>query len=1098
MSVPARSKFDPVLWSAALNLRERAALFRKHQASLDASAFDAEKSKNHLAKWLKQKPFDTDGALEERLAIDDMDLKLFKTILGLDPKFLAACEKTTPPWLQTLAEAFQTITGNPFSQERLKASPGLGFCYATKPISDYFTAQLEAYLKTLKATCSALPLDAETGVRLFLEPLYFLLMRTMNKVLILELNVERLKGNLVGDSSALRFASFTEKLQDRSYSLDILLEYPVLARRAMGIGKRWLDANREFLDRLNGDWPEIVQTFFAGKDPGTVVQVQDSGDRHCNGRTVAILTFESGEKLVYKPRDLGIDQHFFTILKWLDGECDWGFEPLKVLNRGTYGWVEFVTQSPCETKAQVARFYKRLGGLLALLYVLEASDFHYENLIAAGDMPQLIDLESFFTPYLASKDESWMSVMSKSMVDSVLQTGLLPWRVFLGKEDKEGLDISGVTNVKGEKSSQYAAYWANEGADDMHLAFRKHDLEEGKNRPTLKGMEISLLAYDDSFVEGFEAVYTLLQENREALLAQGGLIEAFNFENRVLTRMTLGYSYLLNQSYHPDVSRDAIDLDRHWDGLWMGLERQPLIPKFFKGERDALFNLDIPVFTNHPKQKDLLWPGGKEIDFFKGTSMQRVLKKIARLSEEDLRTQIWFIRGSLATLRAEHAEEITYTLDEHASPATHEDLMAGVFAVADHLEAQVKEQGGESSWINLCLLGESGYHLQPMGIDLYSGLPGLLLFYAYLGKVTGEENYTERAKSIGRGLTSYLGILRRRHADVREGPDYGTGMFQGYGGVIYALTHTASLWSDEAMFAVIDELLDWIEPLIAVDEKSDIISGSSGLLISLLTLYQQNPNPNLRALAIKCGDRLLEQAHRDRGGLCWKGTSGKALTGFSHGGAGMGYALYLLSHLSGENRFAKAAHLALVFERSHFLAAEGNWADLREFDTHLLEPKDGEQRLMCAWCNGASGVGMSRLLMKDLVKDPELDRELTIAVATTLKSGFGRSHCLCHGDVGNLVFLHKVAEQPNNTELKRQIATLAGGILASIKQHGWICGVPNHFEALGLMTGVTGIGYGLMRLAHPEIVPSIVFLEPPIHKSSKQHVVKPPGMCKVS
>ena len=40
----------------------------------------------------------------------------------------------------------------------------------------------------------------------------------------------------------------------------------------------------------------------------------------------------------------------------------------------------------------------KAGPDLAMLNVMEATDFHYENLIAAGEHPVLIDLESALSP----------------------------------------------------------------------------------------------------------------------------------------------------------------------------------------------------------------------------------------------------------------------------------------------------------------------------------------------------------------------------------------------------------------------------------------------------------------------------------------------------------------------------------------------------------------------------------------------------------------------------------------------------------------------------------------------------------------------------
>ena len=53
-------------------------------------------------------------------------------------------------------------------------------------------------------------------------------------------------------------------------------------------------------------------------------------------------------------------------------------------------------------------------------------------------------------------------------------------------------------------------------------------------------------------------------------------------------------------------------------------------------------------------------------------------------------------------------------------------------------------------------------------------------------------------------------------------------------------------------------------------------------------------------------------------------------------------------------------------------------------------------------------------------------------------------------------------------------------ILEEIDREGWLCGVPLGVESPGLMTGLAGIGYGLLRLAEPTRVPSVLVLEPPM------------------
>jgi len=45
---------------------------------------------------------------------------------------------------------------------------------------------------------------------------------------------------------------------------------------------------------------------------------------------------------------------------------------------------------------------------------------------------------------------------------------------------------------------------------------------------------------------------------------------------------------------------------------------------------------------------------------------------------------------------------------------------------------------------------------------------------------------------------------------------------------------------------------------------------------------------------------------------------------------------------------------------------------------------------------------------------------------------------------------------------------------------GWVCGSPTRSETPGLLTGLSGVGYQLLRFASPEAVPSALLLHPPV------------------
>ena len=107
------------------------------------------------------------------------------------------------------------------------------------------------------------------------------------------------------------------------------------------------------------------------------------------------LTFASGRKLVYKPKDMGTEAAYHRLLAWLNERgAPLPFKVLEVLDRSTHGWVEFVEHLPCRDRDEARRYYERAGMLLCLFYVLEGTDCHYENIIASGEYPVLIDTET--------------------------------------------------------------------------------------------------------------------------------------------------------------------------------------------------------------------------------------------------------------------------------------------------------------------------------------------------------------------------------------------------------------------------------------------------------------------------------------------------------------------------------------------------------------------------------------------------------------------------------------------------------------------------------------------------------------------------------
>ncbi|WP_414528217.1 type 2 lanthipeptide synthetase LanM [Nodularia chucula] len=166
------------------------------------------------------------------------------------------------------------------------------------------------------------------------------------------------------------------------------------------------------------------------------------------------------------------------------------FATLKILNRDNYGWVEFIKPQSCDSADAVVRFYQRQGGYLALLYALEATDFHFENLIAAGEHPILIDLESLFHPH-SQISMTAADILNRDMVaDSVLHVGLLP-QISWGNTQVAGVDLSGLGGAKGQLTPDKVPKLLQVGTDTMRVERQQTVIPGSQNRPQLNQGNIS-------------------------------------------------------------------------------------------------------------------------------------------------------------------------------------------------------------------------------------------------------------------------------------------------------------------------------------------------------------------------------------------------------------------------------------------------------------------------------------------------------------------------------------------------------------------------------------------------------------------------------
>ncbi|WP_275539235.1 lanthionine synthetase LanC family protein, partial [Streptomyces nanshensis] len=127
-----------------------------------------------------------------------------------------------------------------------------------------------------------------------------------------------------------------------------------------------------------------------------------------------------------------------------------------------------------------------------------------------------------------------------------------------------------------------------------------------------------------------------------------------------------------------------------------------------------------------------------------------------------------------------------------------------------------------------------------------------------------------------------------------------------------------------------------------------------------------------------------------------------------------------------------------------------------------------------AWCEGAAGVALAVADSPGALADPDLSGWLAERAGELADRAPLADDSLCHGELGLLELLGHPALTGDRTPWVRR----AGMLLAAVDREGPRCGTPGHVPHPGLLTGLSGIGHGLLRAGFPDRIGSALLLNP--------------------
>ena len=405
---------------------------------------------------------------------------------------------------------------------------------------------------------------------------------------------------------------------------------------------------------------------------------------------------------------------------------------------------------------------------------------------------------------------------------------------------------------------------------------------------------------------------------------------------------------------------------------------------------------------------------------------------------------------------------------------TSEECLKAAAEIGRTLAQQAAWHDNRCNWIGAEFLPdhpEQSSHFntvyKTLGPDLYAGTSGIALFMAELAVLTGNSEVRRTA----------FGAIRHALARFRDvSPAKRFGLYAGLIGIACAAARIGAILGEDSLRASAAQLLTGLRQTNRTGREFDLIAGKAGAIIGLLRLRYYLGDAIQINLARQLGDGLLRAAEYSAAGCSWRSHTFRYphnLLGFSHGTAGVAYALFELYHETKEAGYLRAAEDALSYERRLFNSDVGNWPDFREESQRPNRKSPLSYKTF--WCHGAAGIALSRLRAYQITGNAVYKEEAEIALNTTraaiVASMASRrfDYSLCHGLPGNadvLISGYQVLGSARTDDI--HLARQAAGAITRFRGLGDV-------ESPSLMLGLAGVGYFFLRLCNAE-TPSVLLL----------------------
>lgn len=536
-------------------------------------------------------------------------------------------------------------------------------------------------------------------------------------------------------------------------------DHPTMTRLLVNKMDMAVDNFREMIYALKENEAEVME--ISGGTSGVVDDISfGEGDTHSRGKTVTIVTYIDGNKIVYKPKQLRIEKQFNALLDYINNDKDTGLLQMsysKSIYGDTYTLCEFINNEECISNAEVEEYYTRLGQLLFLIYLLNGTDFHYENIIAKRGQVYLIDIETLFQvaniDVILGNDTAEYAI-SKEYADSVLSVGILPLLGFNQNLEGKSVDISALNGQK-QRLPFKVLQMKNVNTTDMIFEYDFAEINGGGNIPILDGEKQFFMEHLECLINGFDSMSQYIIKNKDKIKEY--VLEVFGQPDlmvRQLTKATATYATLLQYFNHPNYLNDMIYMER----LFENLMSYPYADKRIVSYEIAdMLNGDIPIFFSRLGDRNLLSSDMSVIeDYLSVTPIERVIQKIDEIDAEKIDMQTEMFLSSIGVNKLRIQERIN-NINMNAGDTPQEDYTSfddDIKRFNDIILGQrvFNQKKDDFTWVKY-----NGVNIQhePIDTSYLSGLAGVAEYFEQMYAAYGDKEYLSVKDKIIEKLDKY-------------------------------------------------------------------------------------------------------------------------------------------------------------------------------------------------------------------------------------------------------------------------------------------------------------------------------------------------------